>query len=64
MNDLMLPCDCQLSWDESEVSLTMCEIHNIEYENYNFATYVPEFIKKVADPRGSQLSPRIAAILK
>lgn len=64
MKIIILPCDCQLKWDEKELELIMCSYHFNEYINNGIAIPTVEFIKNVASPKGSHYSSKILSSLK
>jgi hypothetical protein len=60
---LLLPCHCILEWDDVSTSLIMCAKHYTDYDsmdmNQDMNHKTEQFIKKVLDPSGSQLSTRL-----
>lgn len=64
MTTILLPCDCLMSWNESEVSLTICTEHLDSYMNSLFSITPLEFIRKVADPRGSEFTSEVVTKMK
>lgn len=64
MPRILLPCNCLMSWDESEVSLIICTKHLDNYMDSLFSITPLEFIKRVADPSGSGLTPEVATKMK
>jgi hypothetical protein len=64
MNKISLPCTCVLWWDETELSLIMCNDHYNQYLDDGFNIALEDFIKIVASPKGSHYSPKMLARLK
>jgi hypothetical protein len=64
MNKISLPCKCMLRWDETELSLIMCNTHYNEYLDDGFNIAVEDFIKNIASPKGSHYSSKILSSLK
>jgi hypothetical protein len=64
MNKISLPCKCELWWDETELSLIMCNDHYNEYLDDGFNIALEDFIKIVASPKGSHYSSKMLARLK
>jgi hypothetical protein len=64
MKKISLPCKCKLGWDETEISLIMCNIHYNVYLHIGLNTAADDFIKMVASPKGSHYSLEILESLK
>jgi hypothetical protein len=64
MKKISLPCKCTLGWDETEVSLIMCNIHYNAYLDKGLNAAADDFIKIVASPKGSHYSPKILESLR
>ena len=64
MKNIILPCDCKLSWDEKELELIMCDYHFNEYIYDGFTIPTEEFIKNVTSPKDSHYSSKTSANLK
>ena len=64
MKKISLPCKCTLGWDETEVSLIMCNIHYNAYLDKGLNTAADDFIKIVASPKGSHYSAKILESLR
>jgi len=64
MPEVSLPCNCLLKWDETELSLIICIKHLDNYNDTHSSLPALEFIKKVANPRGSHLTSEIATTMR
>ena len=64
MKNISLPCKCKLGWDETEISLIMCNIHYNAYLDAGLDTEADDFIKIVASPKGSHYSQQILESLR
>jgi hypothetical protein len=60
MPEISLPCNCLLRWDETELSLIICVKHLDNYIDTISNLHAIEFIKMVANPRGSRFTSKIA----
>jgi hypothetical protein len=61
MPEISLPCNCLLRWNETELSLIICIQHLESYIDNSSSHSTLEFIKMVANPRGSRLTSKVAA---
>jgi hypothetical protein len=64
MPELLLSCNCLLSWNKTELSLIICMSHLENYIDTLSSIPALEFIKKVANPRGSRLTSEIATSMR
>jgi hypothetical protein len=64
MPEVLLPCNCLLSWDQTELSLIICTQHLDSYIDNSSSISTLEFIKEVANPRGSSLASEMAAKMR
>lgn len=64
MTEVSLPCNCLLRWDETELSLIICGKHLDNYIDTISSLPAIEFIKMVANPRGSRLTSKIATNMR
>lgn len=64
MPEVLLPCSCLLTWDETEISLIICVRHLNNYNDISSGLAAIEFIKMIANPRGSQLTSELASNMR
>jgi hypothetical protein len=64
MPEVLLPCNCLLSWDETKLSLIICIQHLDSYIDNSSSISALEFIKMVASPRDSRLTSKVAASMR
>lgn len=64
MTEVSLPCNCLLKWDEAELSLIICVKHLDSYIDTFLSIPALEFIKMVANPRGSRLTSEKATNMR
>lgn len=64
MPAVLLPCSCLLTWDDTEISLIICVRHLDNYKDVSSGLAAIEFIKMIANPRGSQLTSELAGSMR
>lgn len=58
-----LPCNCHMIWNEDNGEFLLCRRHEKEYRK-SLGITDDEFIKRIANPRGSRLSNDLASSLR